>query len=258
MGKKVVKKIYTSLEALFDLRQGTLTYIDVDFATAVTSEKEYFTREVDVFSTEKLAKNGTPMGALRKEIFDAVYKKHKDQILKNSLMSKVILFIADLYRQFSKQAILTPFLSSVELDINIYPFKLSEEEVSTLLECVVELMGGACTVNIIDLSESDLNVTYVKENYVAMVMYNYVDWFNLHTEDIQKRSLTQVGLYVPKLNSIRKLTKEEMDEFKKKKLTPFEFMVNALAPFITIQFLPISTYCANIPSNLDEYAVPTL
>ena len=256
MTQPIIKKIYVSLDALFDLRQGTLTLIDPDYAIAVTSVPEYFTRDIDLFATNIPAKGSDkPMGPLAREIYEKVFEAKKDEILKNSLMTKMLSFITPLYQQFSKQAILTPFLSSVEIDVNTYPFNLSDDEISTLLACLAEHLGNACTITIINIPIKDLTVGYVKENYLALIMYEYTTWFNEHDKYIRKGLLKEVGLYIPKLFTVRRLTVAEEDEFKKKKTTSFEFTSKMMAPFIVMQFLPTALYSVNLPINLDKYSI---
>ena len=142
MTQPIIKKIYISLDALFDLRQGTLTLIDPDFALAVTSDSNYFTRDTDDFTTT-VCKKGTetPMGTLDRKVYTKVFDQYKEAVLKNSLMTKILSFLIPLYKEFSKQSILTPFLSSIEIDINIYPFILSDEEITVLLACLIEHLG---------------------------------------------------------------------------------------------------------------------
>ncbi len=256
MTQPIIKKIYVSVDALFDLRQGTLTLIDPDFALAVTSEPSYYTREIDLFATTTSVKDTTqPMGTLDRGIYDKVYVQHRDAIFRNSLMSKILFFLVPLYQEFSKQAILTPHLSSVEIDININPFCLTDDEITTMLACLVEHLGNACTIAIINVPAKELTVDYVKDNYLAMVMYDYASWFNLHDKDIRKGTLKEVGLYIPKLYTLRTLTPAEQTEFKKKKTTSFEFTTKLMVPFIVMQFLPIALYSANLPINLEEYSV---
>ena len=258
MTQPIIKKIYISVDALFDLRQGTLTLIDPDYAVAVTSVPSYYTRDIDNFSTD-VPKAGslTPMGPLAREIYDKVFTSRRDEILRNSLMTKMLSFLTPLYQEFSKQAILTPFLSSIEIDVNINPFSLSDEEISVLLSCLSEHLGNACTITIVDIPVKELTVEHIKEHYLAMVLYEYTTWFNEHDKSIQKGLLKEVGIYVPKLFTLRRLTVAEESEFKKKKTTSFEFTSKLMAPFIVMQFLPIALYSANLPTNLDEYSVLT-
>jgi len=103
MANKTLKKVYLSLDALFDLRQGTLNCISPEFAAEVTSSETYFIREIDQFETATL-------GPLSPVIYKKVFEKHSNLILRNSLMTKILTFVHSLFREFFKQAINTPFL----------------------------------------------------------------------------------------------------------------------------------------------------
>lgn len=247
MAHKTIKKVYLSLDALFDLRQGTLNCISPAFAAEVTSSEKYFTRDLDLFETEE-------MGALSHEIYKNVFTQNKNLILRNSMMTKILPFVHSLFREFFKQAINTPFLSGVELEINTYPFLLSPLEENTILECVVSHIGVNYSISLVNLSPSALSPDVIRENYVAVIMYDYVEWFNTHGATVAKIPMREVGFYLPKLFFGRRFTKEELAEFAKMKTDPFDFFATALAPLTVIQHLPISLYSVNIPENLPKYS----
>jgi hypothetical protein len=92
-----------------------------------------------------------------------------------------------------------------------------------------------------------MTVEHVAETYLAMVMYRYHDWFNLHVEALKKQPLKNVGFYVPRINFISEFTEDQKKFFTKHGADPFEMMSKALAHFATMQFLPISTFCADLP-----------
>lgn len=255
MAQPIIKKLYLASDALFDLRQGTLATINTEFAADVTTNKSYYFRETDEFSSDAIdLETNAKLGTLSKEVYSKVYEQFKDRVIRNSVMTKILPFVHTLCREFIRQTASTPFLSGFELDVNLYPFTFSHEETTELLECLVEILGTSFKINIINLSPENMSLEYVRNNYTALIMYDYSTWLNLHTEQLQKKPLAEVGLYVPKLYFIRTLTDEEARELKKNKTDLFEFMSRLLSPFFVIQHLPIAMFCANIPSNLDEYS----
>lgn len=247
MKQLIVRKVYVSLDSLFDLRQGTLTFISPKFAVDVTKRPGYFTRLTDDFATEE-------QGALSKTIYNQLSEKFKDDIVKASLTTKIFPFLLALTKEFIKQSLTTPYFTTVEIDVNLYPYRFSDAEAKTLLESLVQRLGKLVSINLISKSPEELSVDYVTDNYLAMVMYDYTQWFNANDKALRKKPLTQTGLYVPKLYNMRTLTETEEREFKKFSTDPFSVLVRLLKPFATVQFLPIALFSIDVPQNLEEYS----
>jgi hypothetical protein len=246
MSKLLIKKVYLSADALFDLRQGTLAYIDLDYSIDVTTKPSYYNREEDLFES-------TTMGKLDKELYNRIRSERQDNIVRLSMTTAIFEFLLSLCAEYKKQAILTPFLSDIEIEVNLYPFVFSDNEKDEILKCILEKTSSSFNVTLVNLSPDDMSVEYVRNNYVAMIMYEYAEWYNAHVEAIQKTPLIEVGIYIPKLYFLKKPDEKDLVDFKKHNTNPFDFMAQALSAFTVIQYLPISFYCANTPLNLSEY-----
>ena len=235
-------KVYLSADALFDLRLGTLVTISTDFALELTKDGKYFHRSSDIFSTPEF-------GELDKEIYDKVFESRKSMVLKNSLVTRILPFVVNLLVELLKQNDLLHVKKSIELDINTYPFTLSDEEAKELLTLIVGKMGKVVSINLIHLSDQELTPDYVVDNYVAMVMYKYHDWFNLYNEEVKTRKLSGVGFYLPRVNFISEFTEEQKEKLRKNKADIFEIFAKAMRYFAMIQFAPVYLYSADLPNN---------
>ena len=97
MSQKIIKRLYVSSDALFDLRQGTLATIDPDFAASVTTKKDYYTRVEDLFySNDKAPNTDEPYGELDKECFNSILNIHKELVIRNSIMTKILELVVSL------------------------------------------------------------------------------------------------------------------------------------------------------------------
>lgn len=241
-----LRKIYIASDALWDLRQGTLTKINAAWAAEVTSQTSYYTRDEDKFAT--------PNDALSPEVYARVFEKYKHQILSLSLRTEILSFVLELCGQYVKQIGTTPFLSAFELEINTYPFTLSDEESKVLLDCLVAELTDFTTIRLAHITPAQLTIAKVKEEYASMVLYNYHDWLNLHTEELKTVNLKEVGLYVPRMYFANKaeLTDDFRRELKKRGKDEFELLAEVLKPFVHLQFLPVALYSASTPVNTPE------
>ena len=243
-----IAKIYVSLDSLLDMRQGTLVLLDPDLAYELTTAKDYFTREEDLFASPKY-------GTLSKELLSRLLRDKTDIIVGTSLRTKIYKFIKDLVRQLKEGARSTPYHTAVAVEINTYPCLLNKSEYEELNKTLRQLLGQGFPITLINKSEEQLTYQYVKDNYRCVVMYNYVKWMNMYDKDIKKAPFKDTCFYVPRLYFGTPPTTEQLQELAKHNTDPFAFMSEAMMPLVPMQFLPIAMYCVDIPMNRDSYSV---
>lgn len=239
-------KVYVSLDCLLDTRLGALSLINSDFCYEVTTAKSYFMREEDSFKTKK-------MGQLSKGVFKEIIRTKKQEIVRNSLKTKMHGFIRELCTKLFFEAMSTPFHSGVEIDVNVYPYEFNESEARALIESLVICLGKEFSINLISKTHKQLDVAQVRENYRCVIMYEYHEWINLYDTEIKKKPLRDTGFYVPRLYFGQLPSGEELKTFAENNTDPFSFSQQILAPLVLIQYLPIALFCADSPANKAEY-----
>jgi len=246
MTKPMSRKIYLAADALWDLRLGTLRKISPEFAALVTAREDYYTRDQDIFKT--------PAETLDRTIYRRVFEKFKHEVLRLSLKTEILSFVTELCAQYIKQIATTPFMNEFELEINTYPFILTNEEKVDLLACLQDVLGTIVPIRIAHISLEDLTMEKVRNEYAAMIMYNYFDWLNCHSESLKKQHIKDVGLYVPRLYFLDKeqISAEVREQLKKRGKDGFDALAEILQPILTIQFLPIALFSAATPVNKPE------
>lgn len=235
-----LKRLYVSLDSLFDIRQGVLNTINTEFATEVTKKPEYFLRQEDIF--------GIGNNVLTKENYNLVLEQMKSVVLRNSFRSKMHLFINHLRSSIIQMSIQNVIPISNEIDVNIYPFTLSENESGMIIDGISRALGKTLKVNLVNLSPDDLKLDIARNNYSSMIMYHYYDWLNKYTEQIKKEKLRDINLYVPRL-FFKEIPEEEAKKLKDKGQDPFEMSQKILSPYMNIEYLPIALYCVDTPDN---------
>lgn len=248
LGKEKPTHVYVSLDSLMDTRLGLLTCLSTDFAFEVSMDERYYNRQEDVFSTEK-------HGTLSKQRYAEAFAAAMDQVVRNSIRTRMFEFIEELMSKLFFEILSKPFHSSVGLEINTWPYVLNDEEATAIMDSVVTLFEGRFNVSLITRDPKTITAPMAAERYRAMVMYSYDEWLNTHNDDIQKKVLfDQTGLYVPTLYQGYIPTSNELAEFAKNNTNPFAMLTKVLSPFVTIQYLPVALYCAAIPANKPEFA----
>lgn len=239
----LASKIYITLDSLLDTRLGALVKINDKFAFNVTNNHDYYIRQTDEFADEEF-------GILTKEQFDKVSTLFKNDILHLSLKTKMYVFLKELCNTLIEKAISTPYIAGIEVEVNIYPYDLNTEECELLSKAVSIHLNNLFNVSIVSISLKDLTCKYIKDNYCGMIMYHYGEWMNLHQVQLQKREIKDVALYIPRIHYVRALTQEEEKEYNNNQNDIFETLSILLREFITMQFLPVSLYCADLPTNI--------
>lgn len=242
----LIKKIYIPIDCLLDTRLGTLTQIDVDFAFTVSNSPKYYLRETDLFQTKE-------QGTLSKETFNQVSEAYKEEIIRNSLVTRLFEFINELCIYFTQSAVASPYYGDIEIDINIHGYDFNNTEISGILSAISQHLSKLITINIVDLSIEQLTLPYVKENYIVMFMYNPKPWLDYYNNDLQKNLMSGITFYCPRINHIRELTEDEKRLIKDEHMDLFLILKQLLSSFIIIEFLPIALFCANTMQNKKEY-----
>lgn len=242
-------KVYVSLDSLMDTRAAVLTVLNTEFAYKVTSSDLYHLRDEDVFGC-------ADMGTLNKELYQKIERTRRRDLLPNAMRTRMFEFLEQLMTKLFLDALHTPYHSSVAIDVNYYPFELNEDEQLLMVASIGESLKGLYTVNLINKSPAELDIDYVRENYRAMIMYQYHDWMNHWDKEIKTKPLKDLTIFTPRLHHIRAITEEEIKEagFEKFNLDPFTLLQLLLKTTVLIQHLPIALFCADTPANLAEYS----
>lgn len=242
----LVKKILVSLDSLLDFRLGTLIKLSPEFAYQVSNDKAFYTREEDTFSSVE-------MGHLPKDIFNEIYMLYKEEIIRSSIMTKFFIFLKQLTQEMINKAISTPYYGEIEVEVNVYPHKFTNQEGDDLVKAISFHLGELVSTSIVSIPPEQLTPSYILNDYYALAMYDPKPWLDTHHRELQKGTLKDIVLYTPRLNHIRKLEDTEIAKLNKENMDLFNIFTMLLSPFICIQFLPISLFSAETAANKKEY-----
>lgn len=239
-----------SLDSLMDLRLGALTVLDPQFAFEVSTSEDYYTREEDSFQT-------ATHGRLSKETLAKIMQVKQEEILVNSVRTRLIEFIDKSLTKLTLQSLATPYNYTPTLTINTYPYTLSVQEQNAMREEVLKKLVDKHPVSFVHLSPQELTPELVVANYQALFFYHAHPWMNAHDEAIRSKALSTVTVYAPHLYIGRRLTAQEKATFEEGGLSAASLLRAALAPFINYQDLPVALFSAWTPYNLDQYCLPS-
>lgn len=238
--KPAEKFILVMLDCLLDTRQGTLLKISPEAAFDITSKEEYHARQSDEFVSERYGKLST-------ELFQAVQKHYGQEIIFTSLKTKMYLFLQELIGKFVNMSATTPHVSTITLEINLYPYVFTETQVEYLMKAMIAHLGNAASISIVNFDINKLPLKDVAAKYDSIIMYNPVEWLNTHHNELKKGVLKDLTLYLPKINMVRELTDKERKDFSKNVSDIYKFTEMMFVGFIRIVYIPVESYCADVP-----------
>lgn len=243
--KPAEKFILVNLDCLLDTRQGTLLTINPDVAFEITSKEDYHARESDEFTSEQY-------GALSTELFEQVKEKYKHEIIFKSLKTKMYLFLQELIEGYVKMSLSTPHVSTVTLEVNLFPYKFTETQVEYLMKALIAHLGNAAAISIVNFDINQIPLKSIAEKYAALIMYNPVNWLNNRHNELKVGTLKELTLYLPKMNSVRALTDKERKSISKNVSDIYKFTEMVFSGFVRIQYVPVEYYCADVPYKKRE------
>lgn len=221
--------IYVSIDALFDTRLSILHAMDPAKLDPVVEEK-YFGRKFDEFD------------GYNTKSFQDRYDKRDIAALKDAMITGIIPIISYFAKTTLKARVSTPFRRQPKLELNIYPYNLSEKAIKTIIHGLKIVTEGLIDIEVVRYSLEELTPSFVKSNYIDMVMYDYWNWLECHAknknfESVQCPEVTLIGPMLVK-------SREAWEECKAVDIFPIIEQYSSL--FIKLVLYPVSYFCVDL------------
>jgi hypothetical protein len=243
--KPAEKFILINLDCLLDTRQGTLLTINPEVAYEITSKEDYHARESDEFASEQY-------GTLSTELFEQVKEKFKHEIIFKSLKTKMYLFLQELIDGYVKLALTTPHVSTITLEVNLYPYQFTDTQVEYLMKALIAHLGNAAAISIVNFDIKQMPLKAIAEKYESVIMYNPVEWLNYRHNELKVGTMKDLTLYIPRMNTVRALTDKERKSISKNVSDVYKFTEMIFAGFVRLNYVPVEYYCADVPYKKRE------
>jgi len=229
----VYKNIYIDLDAYLDTRLGMLYHIDKKLFDYYTKDEEgidkYFNRLIDEFEY------------IDSKTFNKIYKKRDKSVLKFSRITyahaNLALTIGDvLYKRSAGDKYMKP----LEIDVNIYPYNLTDDEKDLIKAGILSKIGNRSSVivNIINVKNEYLDTETVSNRYGVVVKYDFWEWLKLRGLLGDMRSNAPSTLLVAPALLDRPLIMKEPNDY----IRYFDDIKKTLQYYINLDFNGISLF----------------
>ena len=224
---KKLDSILVSLDCLLDTRLATVSKINLDIANKLLDGDDYHTRDQDVFV------------GIDKEYFKEVYKNRDIETLKKSSLTNIVPLLRHLVSKLKEQSIVRPFHDGGNIVVNMYPYKLTIDEQDEICAAIAVWMQGLAPVSLVNLSPTDLNPIYCKNNYALMIMYDYEEWLEVNAKLFLKTQIPEITMFVPAIYFVNKPTKEELDKMLRESMHPMKAIKTLAMGIISLEIIDV-------------------
>lgn len=236
--------IYVELDVLFDTRLGTLQQIHPDLAIKAL-EGDYFVRSLDAFPQ------------MPRDKFKFFYNNRDFDTLRNSYPTNAVNTIREMCLKLVGQKIGTPHNSGCKISINIAPYHVTPEFAQKLIDTMVKYTDGYVDVELINKTIYELTPNFCKNHFSAMFMYDSGTWLDAHAKSGEFKicKIPEVTLIIPSIYFGIEPTKEIIDEYKKKQMSPFREFEISCSPYLSVSVVDSEIYCVDtelVNRALDE------
>ncbi len=182
--------IYVELDAYLDTRLSSLAMISPAAALECKGDPRYFDRVIDDF--EELC-------GVTRQAYRNAYSRRDEDCMRNAVITEIPFILNELVLKLEKEAIDTPFLSRVVVEVNVYPYKLDEESRDAIALAVMARAGIETEVRCIYMTPEQVTPTFVRGRYSGMIIYNFREWMECHLKEFDRVKMPRVSVLAPAL-----------------------------------------------------------
>lgn len=174
------------------------TLLDTRASTLLKIDPKGFEDVLGLGYHGRLSDTFLPIG---QEKFRQTYLNRDASLLKGSIATPAIGFVQRFVKQTVTAAMTSPYVRRPRVDINIYPYVLTEEQGNQLVEAIGTRLDGHSDVRVVNYNTQQLTPALVKRDYVQLMLYHWVDWLvdPTHKDELAKGALRAITLIGPAL-----------------------------------------------------------
>ena len=242
MSDQPIKRILVELDCLLDTRVATVHRINPQAAVKLI-DSPYFYRQVDDFEA-------LTQGLIEQSDYKVAYERRDIDTLKCARPTKMLGFLHTLNGEIVQQSLRTPHSEGFCVEVNTYPYQLSESEKRALCLSVKSYLKPDARVTAVFFNPKDITPERFLKHWDAIVVYDFNTWFQHHCNAFNHFILPRHLVFAPALYLYRIPDEEEAVVEGFENLTPFGWMEKACVERFSLEFLSASEFSLVDPALL--------
>ena len=230
--------ILVALDALLDTRLSTLALVSPEAAVALVKDPRYFERHSDNFSE---------LVEVSDEAYRQAYAVRDLDTLKTSQMTSAIGIVKTLLDNALAEATVSPYVDSIKVSVNMWPYQLDVETQEALCEAVRHHTAFGGPITPVVVPPTALTPKACRDRYSALVLYDLNEWLGVQVDAFQDGRMPQVLVIAPELfiqgTSLNEATFEEDEDLKAyKNVNPFRLAELFYMEHMSLELLPTEMF----------------
>jgi len=223
-----IKRLYVELDCILDTRLATISKIDQSVAKDLFNGS-YKERNRDDFAF-------LTNGRVSNEEFIEAYKKRNVDTLQRARPTNILKLLFNIAKEIESQRIDMPDVERLIVEVNVFPYKLTDEEKDYLISTIMTFLTIGTEVKIIEYPMIRIDPLKIKDTWDAVIIYDFNGWFTLHGEKLSNVQLPRVLMFAPALY-IKDPKELEEDIKDNNGISPFTAMELGLVERISLELL---------------------
>lgn len=240
------QRILVELDCLIDTRIGTLSMLN-EAAAAKLFGPKYWGRLDDDF--EYLTE-----GAVTNEAYRKAYNERGLESLMRGTLTGMTLLLNGMVSNLESLRINTPFVDAVVVEVNIYPYLLTEEQCELYVTAILAYTGMETPVRIVRYAPQELSPSIIKARWEAVIMYDFDAWITLHWSSLLTYRIPKHSLITAARSANQRIDNESLKAAGIEKIHPFAAAEGCFMEFVGLDMLSILHFCAIPPPPPPEAA----
>jgi hypothetical protein len=190
--KRTEQRLLVSLDVLLDTRLGALNKMNTKYPELVLAagwtdrEGDFYEKWIPDFDRDK---------------FNTIYWNRgtaNDVHTKSIVTGYLARLIADvkILRTASENH---PMAGGVVVDINVWPYVFSDNEVATLKGAMAEYIGDGIRIEVTRIDLKGLSPKSIRGRWCSFSIYNFDEWLLMHSDALLKTPIPSVVCIAPRL-----------------------------------------------------------
>lgn len=219
--------ILVELDCLLDTRLGTIARIDPQLAAQLLIDNKWHTRRSD------------HVDGLDMNRYHALYSQRDAETLRHSVVTGLFARLRNDLVRLVETGQAEAQSGGIRLMVNLYPYQISEEVKTQLVEIFAAETLASATIELVDYSVEQLTAEFCKRTFQAMFMYDYNAWLNAHASEFQACQLPQVALVSPEIYFVPMPDPNELEKISKEAAPPLGAMEMFASQIVGLQLTDV-------------------
>ena len=222
------RRIYVSLDDLLDTRLATLIRLDEQLAGEV----------IECGYRDRVSDRWQELGVdVDQDAYERLYADRDGETLAIARPTNAVLMIHEMTAELEKLAVNTPMVDGITLDVNLWPYRMSQQVIDEVLNAIRFNLSPTVSVDSVFFSPQELTPELIDRSWDGLLMYDFNGWLTHHHEALMNKRMPRVSFIAPTLFANKTPTEDEVTFDGMGAVSPFAALEISLTEYLMLQMV---------------------